>query len=244
MLSLPRPACWRCRSSRCSCSASWCSWAARCCPAMSGAPSSGPFADQRAVDALNHTLGVDRPLLVQYWRAGSANFIQGDMGTSYIFRAPVAPFVCDALGNSLKLAAVAFVMVVPLGILGGVIAALNVNRPLDRIISLGGLSATVLPEFVTGIILILIFGVWLRWLPISAAWPTDAGLLHPALLSDPAVAAAVPGAVRLHRPHGASRHDRGARFRLHAHRRAQGPALAHGDLAPRAAQRAAADHHA
>ncbi|TIW00765.1 MAG: ABC transporter permease, partial [Mesorhizobium sp.] len=94
---------------------------------------------------------------------------------SYIFRAPVAPFVIDALGNSLKLALIAFVLVVPIGILGGVIAALNLNRPLDRIISLGGLSVTVLPEFVTGIILILIFGVWLRWLPIAAAWPKGAG---------------------------------------------------------------------
>jgi len=136
----------------------------------------GPFADERAVEALNQQLGVDRPLLVQYWDWIS-RFVQGDMGTSYIFRSPVAPFIADALLNSFKLALVAFAIVVPLGILGGVFAALNVNRPLDRIISLGGLSATVLPEFVTGIILILIFGVWLRWLPISAAWPAGAGPL-------------------------------------------------------------------
>ncbi len=136
----------------------------------------GPFADQHAVDALNRSLGVDRPLLVQYgswiW-----NFVHGDMGMSYVFRTPVAPFVIDALGNSIKLAAMAFVLVVPIGILGGVVAALNLNRPLDRIISLGGLSMTVLPEFVTGIILILIFGVWLRWLPISATWPSGAGFV-------------------------------------------------------------------
>jgi peptide/nickel transport system permease protein len=94
---------------------------------------------------------------------------------SYAYRAPVGPFVIDALLNSMKLAAVAFVMVVPVGILGGVIAALNVNRPLDRIISLGGLSATVLPEFVTGIVLILVFGIWLKWLPISATWPDGSG---------------------------------------------------------------------
>ncbi|TIM04521.1 ABC transporter permease [Mesorhizobium sp.] len=134
----------------------------------------GPFADQQAVDALNHQLGVDRPLLVQYgtwiW-----HFLQGDMGRSYIYGAPVADFVVPALVHSVKLAAVAFLLVVPLGILGGVVAALNVNRPLDRVISLGGLSATVLPEFVTGIVLILVFGVWLRWLPISAAWPNGAG---------------------------------------------------------------------
>jgi peptide/nickel transport system permease protein len=134
----------------------------------------GPLADQRAVEVLNHQLGVDRPLLVQYW-GWISNFVQGDMGTSYIFRAPVAPFVIDALGNSLKLALVAFVLVVPLGILAGVVAALNANRIFDRIISIGGLSATVLPEFVSGIVLILIFGVWLRWLPISATWPEGAG---------------------------------------------------------------------
>lgn len=134
----------------------------------------GPFADQRAVETLNHSLGLDRPYLVQYWDWIS-HFVQGDMGMSYVFRSPVAPFVLNALGHSVKLATVAFCIVVPLGILGGIVAALNVNRLLDRIISLGGLSATVLPEFVTGIVLILIFGVWLRWLPISAAWDDGAG---------------------------------------------------------------------
>ena len=134
----------------------------------------GPFADERAVQALNQQLGLDRPYLVQYWDWIS-HFVQGDMGMSYVFRSPVAPFVLDALGNSLKLAAVAFLLVVPLGILGGIIAALNVNRPLDRIISLTGLSATVLPEFVTGIVLILVLGVWLQWLPIAATWPEGAG---------------------------------------------------------------------
>lgn len=134
----------------------------------------GPFADERAVVALNQSLGLDRPYIVQYWDWIS-HFVQGDMGMSYVFRSPVAPFVLDALGNSLKLAAVAFLLVVPLGILGGIIAALNVNRPLDRIISLTGLSATVLPEFVTGIVLILVLGVWLQWLPIAATWPEGAG---------------------------------------------------------------------
>ncbi|GLR92157.1 ABC transporter permease [Bradyrhizobium iriomotense] len=136
----------------------------------------GPDADQQAVEMLNHQLGLDRPLLVQYgtwiWR-----FVQGDMGESYVYRTPVVAFVSQALLHSLKLAAVAFLIVVPLGIMGGIIAALKVNRPLDRIISLGGLTATVLPEFVTAILLILIFGIWLRWLPISAAWPDGAGAL-------------------------------------------------------------------
>ena len=135
----------------------------------------GPFADQRAVDAINHELGTDRPILVQYgdW---VSRFVVGDLGQSYSYRAPVAPFLATALENSAKLALVAFLLVVPLGILGGVIAALNLDRRVDRTITVLGLSATIVPEFVSGIVLILIFGVWLRWLPISATWPEGAGL--------------------------------------------------------------------
>jgi len=136
----------------------------------------GPLADARAVANLNHMLGVDRPLLVQYgdW---IGHFLVGNMGMSYIFRSPVAGFVTTALFNSFKLGLVAFVLVVPLGIVGGVFAALHVGRPIDRIISVVGLSATVLPEFVSGIVLIMIFGVWLDWLPITASWPEGAGPL-------------------------------------------------------------------
>ena len=136
----------------------------------------GPFADSRAVEVLNHELGVDRPLLAQYfgWIAG---LVRGDLGQSYAFRAPVGPFVGAALANSLKLAALAFVMVVPLAILAGVVAALREGRPADRIITTLGLSFSVMPEFVSGIVLILIFGVWLRWLPIAATWPEGAGPL-------------------------------------------------------------------
>lgn len=134
----------------------------------------GPFADQRSVDLLNHQMGTDRPLLVQYanW---VGDFVQGDMGNSYAYRAPVAGFVMTALGHSAKLALVAFLIVVPLSILGGVIAALNVGRPVDRIITVAGLSATIVPEFVSGIVFIMLLGIWLKWLPISATWPKDAG---------------------------------------------------------------------
>jgi len=136
----------------------------------------GPFADQRAVDILNHEMGTDRPLLVQYgdW---ISRFAVGDLGKSYAYRAPVAPFLLTAIENSAKLALVAFLLVVPLGIFGGVIAALYRGRPADRTISVVGLSATIVPEFVSGIVLILVFGVWLRWFPISAAFPADAGIL-------------------------------------------------------------------
>ncbi|WP_236001806.1 ABC transporter permease [Paraburkholderia elongata] len=136
----------------------------------------GPLADAQAVAVLNHQLGVDRPLVVQYvsW---IGKLLQGDLGQSYSYGAPVSNFLGDALVNSLKLAAVALVIVVPLGIAGGVWAALRVGRVVDRLISIGGLTASVIPEFVSSICLILVLGVWLNLLPVSAVWPPDAGVL-------------------------------------------------------------------
>jgi peptide/nickel transport system permease protein len=137
----------------------------------------GPLADPAAVAALNHQLGADRPLLVMYWDWVS-RFVTGDMGQSYVYHTPVAPAVLGALGNSLKLAAVAFVIVVPLSIGAGVYAAARAGRWQDRAISLGGLSLAVVPEFVSSIVLILVLGVWLRWLPISAGTRPGTGALE------------------------------------------------------------------
>ncbi len=128
----------------------------------------GPLADPDAVAAINHEVGADRPAAETYlnW---IGHFVTGDMGRSYTFRTPVAPFVGSALLNSLKLAAVALVIVVPLSIGAGVYAAMRAGRWQDRAISVASLSLTVVPEFVSSIALILVLGIWLRWLPISAA---------------------------------------------------------------------------
>jgi peptide/nickel transport system permease protein len=136
----------------------------------------GPLADARAVANFNHSIGADRPVLIQYWEWVS-HFAAGDMGTSYVFRSAVGPFVGDAVANSLKLAALAFVIVLPLGIAGGVAAALNAGRWGDRTIVILGQTLGVVPEFISSIVLILIFGVWLRWLPMAADWPDGAGPL-------------------------------------------------------------------
>ncbi|HEX2505569.1 MAG TPA: ABC transporter permease [Gaiellaceae bacterium] len=133
----------------------------------------GPFADQRAVDALNEELGTDRPLLTQYldWMGG---ILQGDLGMSLAFDRPVSEILFPAFENSLKLALVAFVLVVPLGILGGVVAALWEGKLADRFLSLGGLSATAIPEFVWAVVVILVFGLWLDLLPVTAQAPQGA----------------------------------------------------------------------
>lgn len=128
----------------------------------------GPLAAQSSVRALDHQLGVDRPLLTQYW-TWITGLVHGNMGTSYIYRSAVAPFIGAAAVNSVKLAALAFVIVVPLGIAGGVVAALRTGRVTDRVISLTGLSAATMPEFVSGIVLLVIFAVELKWLPGQAS---------------------------------------------------------------------------
>lgn len=134
----------------------------------------GPFADADAVVKLNHELGLDRPLLVQYsgWILG---MLRGDMGESYIYRSPVAPFIGAAMLNSFKLAAIAFICVVPAGVIGGVIAALRAGTWIDRVIVLVGLSATVVPEFVSGIVLIMVFSIWMQIFPLTATAPNGSG---------------------------------------------------------------------
>src|SRR6266446_736009 len=134
----------------------------------------GPFASKSAVQTLDTQLGVNRPLLTRYlsWLGG---LLHGNMGTSYSYRTAVEPFVRAALINSVKLALLAFVIVVPLGIIGGVIAALYAGRGVDRIISVTGLSLTSVPEFVSGIVLIVVFGVELKVLPVTASAGAGAG---------------------------------------------------------------------
>jgi peptide/nickel transport system permease protein len=140
----------------------------------------GPFASERAVVALNHQLGVDRPLATQYW-SWVTGIVHGDLGTSTQFHLPVGSLLFPALVRSLKLALVAFVIVVPLSILGGVVAALYRGRFVDRSISVTGLSLTSVPEFVSGVVLIVIFAIGLKWLPITASPPpgtSPLGQLH------------------------------------------------------------------
>jgi len=136
----------------------------------------GPFATQESVDQLNEQLGANRPLLQQYldWAGG---LVHGDLGTSLTTQVPVWDLLGPALRNSLELALVAFLICVPLSIVGGVISGLRYGRPTDKAITMAGLSFAAMPEFVTGIVLILIFSIWLGWLPVTAQWEEGANVL-------------------------------------------------------------------
>ena len=129
----------------------------------------GPFADQASVDALSHRLGTDQPLIVQYWDWISG-VLTGDLGESTKNR-PVSEVLLDPLLASAKLALLAFIIVVPLAIAGGVFAAMHEGGFRDRLISVGGLSATAIPEFVWAVIFILIFALGLGLFPTTAQFP-------------------------------------------------------------------------
>ncbi|MCI0635870.1 MAG: ABC transporter permease, partial [Actinobacteria bacterium] len=82
----------------------------------------GPFADDAAVEQLNHELGFDRPVLTRYWEWLSG-FFQGDLGTSFVFQTPVTDRIGDSMLNSLNLGSLAIVIVVPISIICGLISA-------------------------------------------------------------------------------------------------------------------------
>ena len=139
-------------------------------PGNAGRAILGPFASQQAVITLDHKLGVDRSLIVQYW-SWATGILHGNLGTSYQQQSPVSSFIFPYIGRSLKLAAFAFVIVVPLSILGGVIAALNRGNIVDRVLSTTSLSLSTVPEFVSGVVLIVVFALGLKMLPVSANAP-------------------------------------------------------------------------
>ncbi|MGA3214516.1 MAG: ABC transporter permease [Acidimicrobiales bacterium] len=145
-------------------------------PGNAGRAILGPFASQQAVLQLDHKLGVDRSLLVQYW-SWATGILHGNLGQSYQQQAPVSSFIFPYIGRSLKLAAFAFVIVVPLSILGGIIAALNRGKLVDRFISTTSLSLSTVPEFVSGVVLIVVFALGLKILPVSANAPPGSSFL-------------------------------------------------------------------
>lgn len=130
----------------------------------------GPYASQQQVDALDKSLGNDKPLPVRYWNWAS-DFVKGDWGVSPVQNVEVRPLVLGRLKNSLYLGAFAMVLIVPFSIFMGIVAALNYGKTADRAISIIGLSFIALPEFVIGVILIVVFAVQLGWFPTSSQVP-------------------------------------------------------------------------
>ena len=109
-------------------------------------------------------------------------FLRGDPGISLKTGRPVADSIFIRLRNSLVLAGIAFVIVMPLALLLGVLAGIKEGGKADRILSIAGMIFTVIPEFVTGIFLILIFSFWLKWVPGAAVFGEQAPWQRPDML--------------------------------------------------------------
>ena len=137
----------------------------------------GPFAPDHAVAVLNHQLGLDQPLGVRYlhW---IGSLLSGDWGRSLTYETPVLPLVLARLARSLLLAGFSLAMLLPLAIGAGIHAALHEGGWFDRLFSVGGLAFGAIPEFVTGVFLILLFGIVLHWLPVQALPPAGASLMQ------------------------------------------------------------------
>jgi peptide/nickel transport system permease protein len=125
-----------------------------------------PGASQADIDAIHHQFGLDRPLIVQYGLF-VASLAQGDLGQSFYYQTPVMQLYLDRLPNSLLLAFVAMGLSLLIRIPAGIMASVQVGRFWDgfgKLFTLLGLS---LPSFLVGLLLILVFSVYLGWLPSS-----------------------------------------------------------------------------
>lgn len=136
----------------------------------------GPFAPQETVDALNERLGTNDPILEQYARS-MGNLVTLNFGESFASKQPVGPLLGAAILRSLKLAALALLITIPISIAAGLFAARRRDTKWDRSIVLLGLTSASIPEFVTGTILVVVVGVQLKLLPVLATPPRDADLL-------------------------------------------------------------------
>jgi len=104
--------------------------------------------------------------------------LRGDPGVSFFTRRPVAETLIRRLKNTALLAGIAFLIVMPLALVLGLIAGLNEGEFIDRFASIGSLVATATPEFASGVFLILIFSTWLKLVPGAVVVTSDTALLE------------------------------------------------------------------
>jgi peptide/nickel transport system permease protein len=146
------------------------------------------------MDRFRHDMGLDRPVPVQYLEfLGRA--LHGDFGESFRHHEPAMGLVFDRVPATLRLSAVALFFALAMALPLGTLAALNHRRPLDALCRLTALLGQSIPSFWLAIVLILIFSVYLHWLPSSGAenWQS---LLLPGLTVGAASAATLARLLR------------------------------------------------
>ena len=127
-----------------------------------------PGARPEDLERVREQWGLNRPWPVQYV-SFVQNVFRGEFGKSFNYRLPVSELYFQRLPNSLQLALVATVISLVLGVPAGLLSAVRVNGLWDNIGKVLGLLGLSIPGFWLGLVLILVFAVWLRWLPTSGA---------------------------------------------------------------------------
>ena len=132
-----------------------------------------------AVERMKRELGLDRPLLAQY-AAWLGRVARGDMGMSYMARAPVSDRVLSGLKVSAILSVITLAISLAIALPAGILAAMRPGTLLDTIVAFTSQLGVVVPSYVLAPALILLFGVYLGWLP-SAGWRGPLYLVLPCL---------------------------------------------------------------
>ncbi len=126
----------------------------------------GDDAEQETIAHYQALYGLDRPLHEQYFRY-FLGIARGDLGYSLADERPVTRVIAEAVPATLQLGVVALALSLLLGVPLGIAAALNRNKPVDRFVMTFAVLGFSIPNFFLGILLILTFSLWLRWLPSS-----------------------------------------------------------------------------
>ena len=152
----------------------------------------GLNATEEQIAALRAELGLDLPIHVRYWNWISA-FVTGDFGESYNFDMPVADLIAPKVGVTLTLAAMAFVLIVVISLPLGVLAAQHEGGWLDKVLTVLNQITMSIPNFVVGIVLMLIFGYILSWFaPGGFTYPSEGVGAYLWFMLFPALAVALP----------------------------------------------------
>ena len=142
----------------------------------------GSYATPENVEKLNQDLGLDKPM-VQRYGIWLGNMLTGDFGRSYSLNRPVLDEILERFNATLILAGTSFVLCSVLGILAGVISAARQYGLADKAITFVVLIGISVPSFFLGMMMILLFAVKLRWLPVSGMYAIYGGGDLPDLLN-------------------------------------------------------------
>jgi peptide/nickel transport system permease protein len=134
----------------------------------------GPRASEAAVEAMRERMGVDRPIHEQFLRF-AGQIVRGDLGTDVVSGRPILAMVLEVLPYTVTLAFTAMGLAMLIGLPLGCYSATHVNSLGDRIAAIFSVSVIAMPNFVVAIYLLLIFSIWLHWLPVLGTSSTGGG---------------------------------------------------------------------